>query len=324
LKQADRVVVILGATAVGKSSVATELALRLGGEIVSADSRAFFRGLDIVTDKPSIEQRRGIPHHLIDVVPLKGKYDAMTFRSDVEALISEIESRGHLPIIVGGGTLYLRAILRGIFTGPSADHELRQALLREPSDELYARLQKAGSALGPAGPAGPSADPEAAVRIHANDRLRIVRALEVHTITGQPISDLQREATPLPLDFAVFGLKMEREAHRQAIAARVREMLANGLIDEVRSLRAQGLSPQHQAYRTISIPETAAFLDGQISRQDLEERLINNTWSLARRQMAWFKRNSSVTWIDVTGRSAQEVAKEIDRFNDREIGRLKR
>ncbi|MCD6495124.1 tRNA (adenosine(37)-N6)-dimethylallyltransferase MiaA [Candidatus Bipolaricaulota bacterium] len=310
MKQADRVVVILGATAVGKSSVATELALRLGGEIVSADSRAFFRGLDIVTDKPSIEQRRGIPHHLIDVVPLTGKYDAMTFRSDVEALISEIESRGHLPIIVGGGTLYLRAILRGIFTGPSADHELRQALLREPSDELYARLQKV--------------DPEAAVRIHANDRLRIVRALEVHTITGQPISDLQKEATPLPLDFAVFGLKMEREAHRQAIAARVREMLANGLIDEVRSLRAQGLSPQHQAYRTIGIPETAAFLDGQISRQDLEERLINNTWSLARRQMAWFKRNSSVTWIDVTGRSPQEVAKEIDRFSDREIGRLKR
>ncbi|HHR85303.1 MAG TPA: tRNA (adenosine(37)-N6)-dimethylallyltransferase MiaA [Candidatus Acetothermia bacterium] len=257
-----------------------------------------------------MEQRRDISHHLIDVVPLTGKYDAMTFRSDVEALISEIESRGHLPIIVGGGTLYLRAILRGIFTGPSADHELRQALLREPSDELYARLQKV--------------DPEAAVRIHVNDRLRIVRALEVHTITGQSITDLQKEATPLPLDFAVFGLKMEREAHRQAIAARVREMLANGLIDEVRSLRAQGLSPQHQAYRTIGIPETAAFLDGQISRQDLEERLINNTWSLARRQMAWFKRNSSVTWIDVTGRSPQEVAKEIDRFSDREIGRLKR
>jgi tRNA dimethylallyltransferase len=294
------VVVILGPTAVGKSSVAIELAMRIGGEIISADSRAFFRGLDIVTDKPPLDKRCGIPHHLIDIVELTGKYDAMSFRNDVERLIPQIQSRGHIPIIVGGGTLYLGAILRGIFTGPSADPELRAKLLSEPLDELYQRLKEV--------------DSQAASRIHANDRLRIVRALEVHRITGQPISDLQKEAEPLPLNFLVFGLKMEREAHRRAIAQRVRAMIAGGLIDEVRSLRAQGLNPQHQAHRTIGIPETEAFLDGKISRQELEERLIINTWGLARRQMAWFKRDSGVTWIDITNEDAvQSVA---DKFTD--------
>jgi len=298
--KAGQVIVILGPTAVGKSAIAVELAMMISGEVTSADSRAFFRGLDIVTDKLSLADRRRIPHHLIDIVPLTGKYDAMAFRNDVERLIPQIRACGHLPIIVGGGTLYLGAILRGIFTGPSADPALREKLLSEPLDELYARLQ--------------DVDPEAAVRIHANDKLRIVRALEVHTITGQPISDLQKEAEPLPFDFAVFGLRMEREVHRHAIAERVRKMLAGGLIDEVRSLRAQGLTPQQQAYRTIGIPETAAFLDEQISREELEERLINNTWSLARRQTAWFKRDSGVTWIDVTDRSPQGVAKEIGRL----------
>ena len=296
------VVVILGPTAVGKSSVAIELAMRVGGEIISADSRAFFRGLDIVTDKPKIEERREVPHHLIDIVELTGSYDAMMFRSDVERLIPEIGARGHVPIIVGGGTLYLGAILRGIFTGPSADPELREELLSEPLDELYGRLREV--------------DPQAAIKIHANDRLRIVRALEVHRITGQPISDLQKEAEPLLLNFVVFGLRVERKAHRRAIAQRVGAMIAGGLIDEVRSLRAQGLNPQHQAHRTIGIPETEAFLDGEISHKELEERLANSTWQLARRQMAWFKRDSNVTWIDITGRSPQEVAKEIERFSD--------
>ena len=293
----DTVVVILGPTAVGKSTVAIELAMKFGGEIISADSRAFFRDLDIVTDKPSTHARRGIPHHLIDTVELTGKYDAMMFRSDVERLVPQIQLRGHVPIIVGGGTLYLGAILRGIFTGPSADRELRDKLLSEPLDELYTRLKKV--------------DPEAGTRIHANDRLRIVRALEVHAITGQPISDLRKEAKPLPLDFVVFGLKMEREAHRLVIAQRVRKMLAGGLVDEVRSLRARGLTARHQAHRTIGIPEAETFLDGEISRQELEERLIVNTWQLARRQMAWFKRDSAVTWIDVTGRSPREVAEDI-------------
>lgn len=292
-----KTVVILGPTGVGKSAIGIRLAESLSGEIISADSRAFFKNLDIVTDKPPLTKRNTITHHLIDTVPLTGKYDAVSFRNDVQKLIPKIQTHGHVPIIVGGSTLYLGAILRGIFTGPSADPKLRKELLNQPVDGLYARLKQI--------------DPQSAKRIHPNDRLRIVRALEVEMITGQTISKLQKKATPLPLDLEIFGLRMDREAHRQAIAARVEQMLTGGLIEEVRSLGARGLAPEHQAHRTIGIPETEAFIKNDISYQELKEKLITNTWSLARRQMAWFKHDSEITWIDVTGKSTQEVATYI-------------
>lgn len=292
-----RTVVILGPTAVGKSRIAIALAESLPVEIISADSRAFFKDLDIVTDKPSLAKRNKIAHHLIDIVPLMGKYDAMAFRNDVERLIPQIQSKGHVPIIVGGGTLYLGAILRGIFNGPSANPAIRKKLRNQPIEDLYARLKEI--------------DPQSANKIHPNDQLRIVRALEVHMISGQTISKLKKEATPLPIKMITFGLKMKRQSHRQAITSRIDQMLSSGLIEEVRSLIAQGLEPKHQAYRTIGIPEAAAFLKGEITYQQLKEKLVTNTWSLARRQLAWFKHDSDITWIDVTGRSTQEVATYI-------------
>jgi len=291
------VVVILGPTAVGKSAVAIEVATRLHGEVISADSRAFFRGLDIVTDKPSLAKQQDIPHHLIDLVAFDGRYDAMAFRNDVARLIPEIESREHLPIVAGGGTLYLGAILRGIFSGPAADGKVREALLHESLDTLYARLLEV--------------DPAATTRIHKNDRLRIMRALEVHELTGRPISELQKEAQPLPYPFTVFGLKREREDHRKAIATRVEKMLHSGLIDEVKRLRDEGLHKNCQAYRTIGVRETFEYLDEGISREELREKIIRNTWTLARRQAAWFRNDSEVTWVDVTDRTIAEVAKEI-------------
>ncbi len=286
------VLVILGPTGVGKSAVAVELALRLRGEIISADSRAFFRGLDIVTDKPAPEVRRRVPHHLIDVVEITGSYDAMAFRKDVARLIPEIRARGRVPIIAGGGTLYLGAVLRGIFSGPSADPELRVRLNARPLSELYAELREV--------------DPVAAAHIHPNDRLRITRALEVYKTSGRPISELQQEARPLPFDFAVFGLRMEREAHRAAIIARVDRMLKEGLIDEVKRLRGRGLTPRHQAYRTIGVRETFAYLEGELSYAELRARIMRNTWALARRQMAWFRRDDGVKWIDVTEKSTPD------------------
>jgi len=289
--------VILGPTAVGKSAVAIEVATRLHGEVISADSRAFFRGLDIVTDKPSLAKQQDIPHHLIDLVAFDGRYDAMAFCKDVARLIPEIESREHLPIVAGGGTLYLGAILRGIFSGPAADGKVRKALLHESLDTLYTRLLEV--------------DPAATTRIHKNDRLRIMRALEVHELTGRPISELQKEAQPLPYPFIVFGLKREREDHRKAIAARVEGMLSSGLIDEVKRLRDEGLHKDCQAYRTIGVRETFEYLDEEISREELREKIIRNTWALARRQAAWFRNDSEVTWVDVTDRTIDEVAKEI-------------
>ncbi len=291
------VLVILGPTGVGKSAIAVELALRLDGEIISADSRAFFRGLDIATDKPSPDIRQRVPHHLIDIVEITGSYDAMAFRHDVARLIPEIRTRGHLPIIAGGGTLYIGAILRGIFTGPSADRELRAQLDARSLPDLYVELA--------------TVDPAAARVIHPHDRLRITRALEVYTTTGRPISALQREAQPLPFDFVTFGLRMDRSAHREAIADRVDRMLAAGLIDEVNRLRAHGLTSAHQAYRTIGVRETYAYLAGGLSRDELRDQIVKNTWALVRRQLAWFRRDDGVKWVDVTGKSAPTVAEMI-------------
>lgn len=291
------VVVILGPTAVGKSAVAIEVALRLDGEVISADSRAFFRGLDIATDKPSPSSRHGVPHHLIDIADVDGSYDAMAFRRDADRLIRKIRGRGRVPIVAGGGTLYLGAILRGIFTGPSADERVRRRLWERPTGELYARLTKV--------------DPVAAERIHRNDRLRMVRALEVYELTGRPISELQEGAQPLPYRFASFGLRRERKAHRSAIADRVKGMLQSGLIAEVEHLRREGLHREAQAYRTIGVREVFAYLDGEISQEELQERIVRNTWALVRRQMAWFRSEEGVTWIDVTDRTPQGVAAEI-------------
>ncbi len=292
-----RPIVILGPTATGKSATAVEVALALGGEVISADSRAFFRGLDIVTDKPSPAVRARVPHHLIDTVEPTGAYDAMAFRNDVEALIPRIAARGALPLLAGGGTLYLGAVLRGIFPGPSADPDLRRALIHEPLPLLYARLQQV--------------DPVAAARIHENDRLRIVRALEVRTLTGRPISTLQQEAKPLPYRFIRFGLWRGREDHRRTIAERVEGMLRNGLIAEVKRLRAAGLGPSHQAFRTIGVRETFGYLDEKITKAELAERITRNSWALARRQMAWFRREESVDWLPVSGKAAKDLAEEI-------------
>ena len=293
----DPVLVLLGSTAVGKTVVGVEIASRIDGEILSADSRAFFVGLDIVTDKPSEVERRGIPHHLIDIVSSCDTYDAMAFRRDVERLVPEIRARERVPIVVGGGTLYLGAILRGLFEGPAKDDALRSMMAKRSTGELHERLV--------------SVDPEAAEAIHPNDRLRITRALEVHELTGRPISSWQADAAPLPYSFFVAGLRRDRGGHRAAITARAQRMIDRGLVDEVKRLREEGLGPACQAYRTIGVPEAAAFLDGRAPELEMERGIVNRTWGLVRRQTAWFRREKGVSWWDVTGRSTGEVADEI-------------
>ena len=291
------VIVLLGATATGKTAVGIEVARRLDGEIISADSRAFFAGLDVVTAKPTVAERAGIPHHLIDAVPTDASYDAMAFRRDVERLVPEIVGRGRVPLLVGGGTLYLGAILRGIFDGPSKDEAFRASLADATSASLHRRLR--------------DVDPDAARSIHPNDRLRVVRALEVYEATGRPMSAWQAEAIPLPYDLVVFGLRRDRDDHRRAIAARVAAMVEAGLVDEVERLVARGLAPDAQAYRTIGIPEAVAHLEGRSARAEMEEAIVAQTWSLARRQSAWFRRDRDVTWLDATGRTVGQLATTI-------------
>jgi len=291
------VLVIQGPTASGKTAVAIELARRFDGEVISADSRAFFVGLDIVTAKPLADEQAGIPHHLVDCVPIDGAYDAMAFRSDVERLIPAIRSRQRQPIIAGGGTLYLGSILRGLFEGPEKDEKLRSDLRIRSSEDLFRELR--------------DVDPLVAQRIHPNDRLRMIRALEVYKMTGKPMSSWQTEAKPLPMDFHVVGLCRERTQHRRLIEQRIHAMLASGLIEEIALLRSKGLSPRVQAYRTIGVPEAFDVLDGTITVDDYVPIVTARTWQLVRRQMAWFRRDTHVQWVDVTHRTADEVATQI-------------
>ncbi|MCI2425094.1 tRNA (adenosine(37)-N6)-dimethylallyltransferase MiaA [Candidatus Acetothermia bacterium] len=292
----QQVVVICGPTGVGKSEIGVALAELTNGEVISADSRSFFRGLDIGTDKPSPDVVRRIPHHLIDIVEFNQPYDVMHFRGDVDRLIKEIDGRGRMPLIVGGGTLYLRVILQGIFQGPSADTSLRQRLSNSSLVELYTQLQEV--------------DPIAAARIHPHDRHRIIRALEVHHLTGRPISELQQEALPLSYDFYTIGLRMDKELHRQILKARIDRMLDQGLLAEAILLKEKGIMPHMQTYRTIGYEELFSYIEGKLSFADALAAMKRNTIRLARRQLAWFQREAA-QWIDVTGRSALDVAMEI-------------
>ncbi len=294
---APAVLALLGPTATGKTAVAIELALRLRGEVISADSRAFFHGLDIVTDKPLEAGRRGVPHHLIDCVPIDGEYDAMAFRADVARLVPEIAARDRVPILAGGGTLYLAAVLRGIFEGPGRSDTFRRSLDDISSEELHGRLAVVDAA--------------AAAAVHPRDRLRVVRALEVEAASGRPITEWKAEAQPLPFRFRTFGLVRDRDDHRAAVEARARAMIDRGLVDEVRDLRARGLTPAHQAYRSVGIPEVCAYLDGAITREKLIDRLVRATWALVRRQASWFRAQPGVSWVSMTGRMSADVADEI-------------
>ena len=294
------VLVVLGPTAAGKTAVAVELAHRVNGEVISADSRAFFRDLNILTDKPGLEERSGIPHHLIDCVPIDGTYDAMAFRTDVVRLLPEIRSRGRMPIVAGGGTLYLGAILRGIFDGPGNDPTVRAALETQSSASLSDELARV--------------DPDAASRIHPNDRLRMIRALEVFRTTGRPISRWHTDAVPLPERFLIAGLTRARDEHRRVIEERVRRMVARGAFAEIAALAEVGLSPGVQAYRTVGVPEAFEVLSGRLSEEGFVETVAQRTWQLARRQTAWFRRDRDVHWLDMTETTA---ARAVDELLDR-------
>lgn len=288
--------IILGPTGTGKTEVAIEVAQRLDGEIISADSRSFYKGLELGTAKPTPKQRRLVRHHLIDIRPPEGRYDVMEFRRDVAQSIEGVREQARLPIIVGGSTLYIQALIGKIFPGPQADLSLRRRLLERPLEELYIRLREI--------------DPPAAQKINKNDRQRIVRALEVYELTGRRLSDLWRESEPFPYRFLKIGLRMDRQALYRRLNARVDRMIRSGLIAEARYLKGR-LAPEMVAYRTIGYEESFAYLEGKLSLAEAIALIKRNTRRLAKRQMTFFKRIPDVRWIDVTGKAPTEVAEEI-------------
>jgi tRNA dimethylallyltransferase len=283
-------VFLVGPTGAGKTRVAVWLAKRINAEIVSADSMSVYRGMDIATAKPSVAQRKEVPHHLIDVVELTDSFSVGLYRKLATAAIQDIGERGKVALVCGGTGLYVRSLLDGLFEGPEADWELRARLRAEAqhkgTEALHARLK--------------TVDPLAAEKVSPNDLRRLVRALEVYEKTHRPISEFQdqwkQNNTPAP---PIFGLTMHREALYSRIDERVEEMFRRGLVEETRRLLGRGLRSNRTAMQAIGYKEVIGFLEGEYSLEEAERILKRNTRRYAKRQLTWFRKDDRIVWYIV-------------------------
>ena len=280
---------LTGPTASGKTSAGIELARRIGAEIASLDSMAVYRGLDIGTAKPTLEERQAVAHHLIDLVDPDQEFSLAEYLDAAEKAAAEIAARGREVLFVGGTPLYLKALLRGIFEGPPADWELRRRLQSEAGehgpDWLHARLA--------------AVDPVAASRLHANDTRRLIRALEVFEKTGRPISVWQQQferARPAEA-CKVFVLDWPRDALYARIDARVEQMFAAGLVAEVEAVLKAGKSFGRTARQALGYRETLDFLEGRRGLDETIELVKTRTRQFAKRQLTWFRSLSECRWI---------------------------
>ena len=284
--------VIIGPTAVGKTDLSLAIAHDLDAEIVGGDSRQIYRFLDIGTAKPSVAQRQAVPHHLIDIVNPDEPLNAARFAQLAWGCIHTIEARGKQPLVVGGSGLYIRALTDGLFAGPGADPRLRTALEEEAQTLGLQALHDRLAAV----------DQPAAGRIHPHDRVRIIRALEIYTLTGSPISQWQCQwRNPVRQSaFVLIGLTRDRGDLRQRIAARTEAMLRMGLEAEVQRVLAMGYPPTLPPLQSVGYGEIVAFLDGKWDLARARELIARHTWRLAKRQMTWFRRVAGVHWISLT------------------------
>lgn len=280
--------VLTGPTGVGKTALSLTLAEHLGAEIISADSRQVYRELNIGTAKPGPEELARIPHHFINERHLGESFSAGIFATEAVERIREIVSRGRAPFVVGGSTLYLQALLHGLADIPPFDPSTRarieQRLHDEGADRLYSELQ--------------TVDPTAASTMDPTKTQRLVRALEVYYGTGQPLSRYFETAEPPPFTFRTVVLYRERDVLYRRIDQRVDEMLAAGLMDEVRGLLDTGLDPSINALQTIGYLEPIRFLRGEIDYEEMVRLIKRNSRRYAKRQLTWFRRFPEYVWMD--------------------------
>jgi len=294
--------VITGPTASGKEHLAVEVGRRLDGEIISADSMKVYRGMDIGTAKASGDQRRAVPHHLLDVAdPGPGAPGFSTARwvRLADACIADVHARGRVPIVSGGTPLYLKALLEGLFEGPPADPSIRARLRADAeargTHALHARLAEV--------------DPAAAARIHPNDLRRIVRALEVWELTGSPISNLQTQWGERPLRYRprLVAVRRRPDDLTRRIEQRVRRMLDAGLIEEVRRLLACPGGLARGPRQALGYAEVIDYLAGRLSEEQLVPAIVAHTRQFARRQHTWLSRFPDVVWLDAAPDASAET-----------------
>ena len=285
-----KLVAVVGATATGKSQLGLALADALNGEVVSCDSTAVYRGLDIGTDKLPPADRRGVPHHLVDVVDPREVYSAARYAADAAEAIRGITARGRVPLLVGGTGFYYRALVRGLFPGPARDEPLRARLNRVADRRGVAALFRWLARV----------DPASARRIQPRDRKRLVRALEVYLLTGRPLTaHFQATAPPIAdLDVLVFGLRTPRAEAAARIARRVDEQFARGVVEEVRGLLAAGVPADAHAFSGLVYRQIVEFLQGVRSEADTRTLIVRENLRYTRRQVTWFRKEPGVHWVD--------------------------
>jgi tRNA dimethylallyltransferase len=299
----NKVIVLLGPTGVGKTGASVLLAKALDTEIISADSMQIYRHMDIGTAKPSREEMSGVKHHMIDIVEPTAPFSAGQYIELVIPVIDGLHRKGKIPVIVGGTGLYIKAMTRGLFSGPSADWSLREELLLREEKEtgsLYRHLQKL--------------DPDAAAKVMPSDTRRIVRALEVCLKTATGITGLQKTLTkPLPYTFILAGLIRERKELYELIERRVDAMLSKGLVDEVRDLLL--MNPGKTAMQAIGYKEIALFFRGETSLDEAVTTIKKRSRNYAKRQLTWFRKEEGIQWLDVSGLfSDRDIYKPVEIF----------
>ena len=297
----NKVVFIVGPTGVGKTAVSIEVACTLNGEIISADSRQFYREMDIGTDKPSPESLKQVKHHYISILNPDDYYTAGQFGKDARKTIGEILSCNRLPIVAGGSGLYLKAILEGFFDEYEKDIKtkkiLQQRADKEGTSELYNELKRA--------------DPELASKISTNDAQRIIRGLEVYIVTGKPLTQHWKQAKSIRgFSPVMIGLQRERRELYELINSRVDTMIEKGLIEEVKALREKRFSTKLNALKTFGYREVVRYLTKELTFDDMVEEIKKSTRNYAKRQLTWFRKMENITWVNV-GNNREDTAGNV-------------
>ncbi len=296
--------IICGPTASGKTAVAVEICLETGGEVISADSMQIYRGMNIGTAKPTPLEKRGVPHHLLDVADPGEAYSVAAYREKAIEAIEDVLTRGRTPVVCGGTGLYIDALTRPMGFSAQGDESVRCPLEEMASQEggkerLHGLLR--------------DVDPESAERLHVNDVRRVIRALEIQQLTGKTLSEHRAEDRGREGAYRgnLFGLSWPREVLYQRIDLRVDLMMAEGLADEVEELLKGGLSGSATAIQGIGYKEIVRALRGECTMEEAVNRIKQASRNYAKRQLTWFRRDERIQWIDAESRTARDISREI-------------
>lgn len=285
----NKIIAVAGPTASGKTALSVKIAKELGGEIVSCDSMQIYKGMDIGTAKPSLEERCGVPHHMIDIISPDEKYNVVSYKRDAEAAIDDILKRGRVPVLAGGTGLYMDSVLSNTAFSENSSFSVARERLEKLFEEkgreyIFEMLEKI--------------DPEAAEKIHPNNTRRVIRALEIYETTGKTLTQANIESKrPEKYESLVIGLMWDRETLYERINERVERMMAEGLLKEVETLRKKGMKAEYTSMQAIGYKELFEYFEGNCTLEEAKEKIKQESRRYAKRQMTWLKRNKKINWL---------------------------